>query len=482
MSDIKKLASQTAIYGIPTIVGRFLNYFLVFLHAYFMTSDRYGIVGSLYAYVSFLMIVLTYGMETAFFRFWQTAKDKNVVYNTSLLSLITTSCAFLLITLCFLSPITSAMNGESGMFYEQKYVAIFLIIVAFDALRAIPYAKLRAETKAKRFALIKTVDILSNIVFNLLFFFVIKPDDLVMAIFASNCLASAIAFCLLLPEYFQLRFKFSFSLWKRMTAYGLPIMIGGLAGMVNETFDRIALQHLITVPKGIADGPKYILSQIGIYSACYKLSIVMTLFIQAFKFAAEPFFFSKMKNADAKSTYVRIMTAYTIFLIVIFLAVVAYLDVFKLFLREEYHQGMKIVPVLLVANLCLGVYYNLSIWYKVSDKTIYGAYISIAGAVITLILNYLLVPILGYMGSAWATLACYLAIMVICYLLGQKFYPIAYPIRKLASYFLLALGLYFIIKYLPIADLGWRLAANTAILLAFVGLIWKLDFHKLIKQ
>ncbi|MDR0789992.1 MAG: oligosaccharide flippase family protein [Bacteroidales bacterium] len=482
MSDIKKLASQTAIYGIPTIVGRFLNYFLVFLHTYFLATDSYGIVGSLYAYVSFLMIVLTYGMETAFFRFSQTAKDKNIVYNTALLSLITTSCAFLVITFCFLSPITNVMNGEANMFYEKKYIAIFLIIIAFDALRAIPYAKLRVEQKAKRFALIKSIDIFSNIAFNLLFFFVIKPQDLVMAIFLSNCFASAISFFLLMPEYCQFRFRFSFALWKRMIAYGLPIMIGGLAGMINETFDRIALQHLITVPKGVADSSKYILSQIGVYSACYKLSIVMTLFIQAFKFAAEPFFFSKMKDKDAKSVYVRIMTAYTLFLIVIFLGVIAYLDVFKLFLREEYHQGMKVVPLLLIANLCLGVYYNLSVWYKVSDKTIYGAYISFIGAIITLVLNYLLVPILGYIGAAWTTLACYFTIMVVCYLFGQKFYPIAYPIKRLAAYLLLAIGLYFVMAYLPITDLAWRLVANTIILFAFVGLVFKLDIYKLIKQ
>ncbi|MDR1725246.1 MAG: oligosaccharide flippase family protein [Bacteroidales bacterium] len=474
MSEIKKLASQTTIYGIPTILGRFLNYFLVPLQTYNMPVSDYGVVNTFYAYASFMMILLTYGMETAFFRYSQEEKAKKVVYNTAMLSLFSTTFIFFLITFIFINPLTNLMNGNlASNVFSNKYVLMFLLILSFDALRAIPYAKLRVEQKAKRFAIIKSVDIFTNIGCNLLFFLVIKPKDLISAIFLSNLIASVVSFVLLTPQYLQFRLNFSLSLLKKMLKYGLPVMIGGLAGMINETFDRIALQHLIAIPKGCIDSSKYIMNQIGIYSGCYKFAILMTLFIQAFKFAAEPFFFSKMKNADAKQTYSKVMSVYTVFLCIVFLAVMAYIDVLKYFVEEKYRVGLMIVPVLLIANLCLGVYYNLSIWYKVIDKTIYGAYITIAGAVITLVLNYFSVPIFGYMGAAWTTLICYFAIMVICYFCGQKFYPINYPIKQLSFYFLLAIILYFVMKLLPIEHLLLRLAANTVILAGYIFLTLK---------
>ncbi|MDR1006750.1 MAG: oligosaccharide flippase family protein [Bacteroidales bacterium] len=490
MSEIKKLAGQTAIYGIPTIVGRILNYFLVPIYTYNLVTSDYGVVNTLYAYASFMMILLTYGMETAYFRYCQekgrqggSSLNPNIVYNTALLSLMTTTFAFLAITFAMLGRITGLMNaGFSNNAFEAKYIAMFLVILALDALRAIPYARLRMEQKAKRFALIKSADIFTNIALNLFFILIIKPLDLISAIFASNLIASAVSFILLTPQFAQFRFRFSFSLWRKMFLYGLPVMIGGLAGMINETFDRIALQHLLKVPLGVKDGTKYILDNIGIYGACYKISIIMTLFIQAFKFAAEPFFFSKMKSEDAKQTYSRVMSVYTIFLCFIFLSVMAYMDLFQYFVGAEYRVGLTIVPILLVANLFLGVYYNLAVWYKVSDKTIYGAYISIFGALITLILNYVLVPHYGYMGSAWTTLACYFAIMVACYLLGRRHYHISYPIKRLTLYFCAAIGLYFLMRVLPIENTILRLAANTTLLLAFAAAAYKLDISKLIKQ
>lgn len=471
MGDIKKLAGQTAIYGIPTIIGRFLNYLLVPIYTYSLAADRYGVVSELYAYVSFLMIVLTYGMETAFFRFSQTEKDKRTVFNTAMLSLFTTTTLFLLVTLLNLSKISSLM----GYADNRNYIAMFLIIVSLDALRAIPYAKLRLDNRAGRFALIKSVDIFSNIGFNLLFFFVLKPDDLVGCIFLSNLLASAIAMLMLAPEYMRFRLKIDRKLLKRMLLYGLPVMLGGLAGMVNETFDRIALKHLAVCPTGESDCHAYLMQQIGIYGACYKLSIIMSLFIQAFKFAAEPFFFSKMRNKDAKQTYALVMRFYTLFLLAIFLGVVAYMDLFQYFVGKEYREGLAIVPILLLANLCLGVYYNLSIWYKVSDKTVYGAYISGIGAAITLALNFVLVPRFGYMGAAWTTLICYAAIMVICYGFGQRFYPVNYPVKRLFLYFLLALGLFFAMSGIRFEALAARLCFNSAMLLVFLGVVFAFE-------
>lgn len=497
MSDIKRLASQTAVYGIPTIVGRFLNYFLVPLYTYNIATQDYGVVSELYAYVAFLMIILTYGMETAFFRFSQDY-DKSKVYNTALFSLMVSTTLFLLITFLSLSPICSAMQYSN----HKTYIALFLIILALDALRAIPYALLRRENMAKRFAFIKTVDIFSNILFNLFFialcpilydkgFYIItswfNPNDLVLYIFISNCLASFISFILLIPQFSQFRFNIDFKVLKRMLVYGFPVMIGGLAGMVNETFDRIALKHLVTIPDNITDTAKiaeYKMSQIGIYGACYKLSIVISLFIQAFKFAAEPFFFSKMKQQDAKKSYSEVMTAFVIFLCFIFLVVMGYIDLFQYFMGKDYRIGIMVVPILLMANIFLGIYYNLSIWYKVSDKTKYGAYIALIGAAITLIGNYFLVPILGYKGAAWTTLICYFVISLLCYLIGQKFYPVAYKVKRIAFYILFSLGLYSVMYYLQdnIQNIMLRLAINTALIIVYLVLCYILDFKKIIKQ
>lgn len=497
MSDIKRLASQTAVYGIPTIVGRFLNYFLVPLYTYNIATQDYGVVSELYAYVAFLMIILTYGMETAFFRFSQDY-DKSKVYNTALFSLMISTTLFLIITFLSLSPICSVMQYTN----HQLYIALFLIILALDALRAIPYALLRRENMAKRFALIKTIDIFSNILFNLFFIALcpilynkglyivtswFNPNDLVLYIFISNCLASFISFILLIPQFSQFRFNIDFKVLKRMLVYGFPVMIGGLAGMVNETFDRIALKHLVSIPDNITDASQiaeYKMSQIGIYGACYKLSIVISLFIQAFKFAAEPFFFSKMKQQYAKKSYSEVMTAFVIFLCFIFLIVMGYIDLFQYFMGKDYRIGIGVVPILLMANIFLGIYYNLSIWYKVSDKTKYGAYIALIGAVITLIGNYLLVPILGYKGAAWTTLICYFSISLLCYLIGQKFYPVAYKVKRIVFYILFSLGLYVVMYYLQnnIQSMILRLSVNTALIIVYIILCYVLDFKKIIKQ
>lgn len=497
MNDVKKLAGQTAIYGIPTIVGRFLNYFLVPLYTYSMATHNYGMVSELYAYISFLMIILTYGMETAFFRYSQTEKNNNVVYNTALLSLISSSMLFLIVAFSYLSSISAKL----GYADHKEYIGLFLLILALDALRAIPYALIRNQQKAKRFAFIKSVDIFSNILFNLFFLLLcpwlmktdmstlvawfFNPNDLVFYIFVSNVFSSGIAFLLLLPEFLQFQFNFDFKLWRKMLLYGIPVMIGGLAGMVNETFDRVALKHLVTVPDTILSPDEinsYKMSQLGIYGACYKLSIVITLFIQAFKFAAEPFFFSKMKKDDAKETYSNVMTIFVIFLCVIFLGVMAYIDLFKYFIGSDYRVGIKVVPILLIGNLCLGIYYNLSIWYKITDRTRYGAYIALFGAAITLILNYLLVPVLGYMGAAWTTCICYLSIMIVCYLFGQKFYPVDYKVKRLVIYIFGAIGLFVIMANLPFSSVGLKMLINTILLLLFIAGAYKFDVKQLIKR
>jgi len=489
MSDIKKLAGQTAVYGIPTIVGRFLNYFLVPLYTYNIVASEYGMVSELYAYVAFLMIILTYGMETAFFRYSQ-EYNRQKVYNTAMLSLFSSTAIFLLITFLCLRPIGSALEYQNHL----SYIVLFLLILAVDTLKAIPYALLRLENKPKRFALIKSTDIFANIIFNLFFiafcptqsFSWFDKNDLVFYIFLSNLLACLIAMIMLLPEYKRFRFDFDFSLLRKMLFYGFPVMIGGLAGMVNETFDRIALKHLVLTPQDMNLSPSQVASwkmaQIGIYGACYKLSIVISLFIQAFKFAAEPFFFSKMKKKDAKQSYSSVMTAFVIFLSFVFLVVMGYIDIFKYFIGTEYRVGLRVVPILLMANIFLGIYYNLSIWYKVTDKTRWGAIISIIGAIVTIIGNYLLVPYMSYMGAAITTLICYVSIAVICYAIGQKHYPVRYDVKRCMFYIVFAVCLYFVAAFVRDLQLGLPLTLLASTLLIAIYILVALrDIKKLLK-
>ena len=498
MSDIKKLAGQTAVYGIPTIIGRFLNYFLVPLYTYNIAASDYGMVSELYAYVAFLMIILTYGMETAFFRYSQ-EEDANKVFNTAMLSLLSSTFVFLLITFICLKPITNALEYQG----HPSYIVLFLLILAVDTLKAIPYALLRRENRPKRFALIKTTDIFSNIIFNL-FFIALCPylvrtshpvlitswfdsSDLVFYIFLSNLLACLIAMLMLIPEYRKFRWDFDFSLLKKMLAYGFPVMIGGLAGMVNETFDRIALKHLVRTPQDITDASEiasWKMAQIGIYGACYKLSIVISLFIQAFKFAAEPFFFSKMKKADAKKSYSSVMTAFVMFLSFIFLVVMGYIDLFQYFMGKEYRIGLTVVPILLMANIFLGIYYNLSIWYKVTDKTKWGAVIAIIGAILTLVGNYILVPYLSYTGAAVTTLVCYVTIAVICYFVGKKYYRIVYNVKRCLFYIFLAVCLYFVSATVRNMNLGLSLTllCSTILIGIYAFIAYKLDVKRMIRE
>lgn len=497
MSDVKKLAGQTFVYGIPTILGRFLNYFLVPLHTYNIGAQEYGQVSELYAYAALMQVLLTYGMETAFFRYSQDY-DKKIVFNTALLSLMLSTGIFLLITFSFLSPICSAME-YSG---HPSYISLFLIILSLDALRAIPYDWLRRENRAARFALVKSIDIFTNIIFNVIFIVVcpylkkhgfedslswFNENDLVVYIFISNLIASIASFIMLIPQFRLFRLHFDSALLRKMLAYGFPVMIGGLAGMVNETFDRVALRRLVRIPENIttiADANAYKIAQIGIYGACYKLATLVSLFIQAFKFAAEPFFFSKMKQQDAKKSYASVMSAFVIFLCIVFLGVTGYLDIFQYFMGRDYRQGLAVVPILLLANIFLGIYYNLSIWYKVTDKTKWGAYISIFGAIITLVGNFLLVPLISYVGAAITTLVCYFSISALCYLIGQKYYPIAYDVKRLCFYIIFALILYSVMYIVRVQfDNVWLNIALATILIAIYAFVaYKKDIARIIKE
>ena len=477
MATIKKLAGQTVIYGMPTILGRLLNYLLVPLQTYVFATDQYGIIGELYAWMSLLLVILTYGFETAFFRFSQEEGLKDRTYSTSLISLLTTSTLFMGVALLFSNQIASVMNYAE----HPEYIRWVIIIVSIDAFISISFAKLRLQMRAVKFAVVKFANIGTNILLNLLFLALLPylyakeiapeivnviydPSMGVGYVFIANVVASLVTLLLLIPEIFKVKWCFDFELWKKMMRYALPLLVLGLAGIVNETMDRVLIKYLS--PKDIAQ------SEVGIYSACYKISIMMTIFIQAFKYAAEPFFFSKAKDRDAKETYANVMTVFVLICTIMFVGIMLYIDIIKYFVGPEYHVGLKVVPVLLMANLFLGIFYNLSIWYKLTDQTRFGAYITLIGAAITLLFNFLLIPIMGYYGSAWTTFLCYFTMVLLSYFIGQKYYPINYQVKKIVYYILFAVIIYLISDILPIQSTKISLLANTGLLLVYLFVLY----------
>ncbi len=480
-NEVKKLAGQTAIYGGTTVLSRLLNYLLVPLHTYlFSNAADYGVVGELYAWTSLFIVILTYGMETAFFRFSQDEGVKDRVYSTVVGSLLVTSTLFIVLCSVFAQPIADWLRYPA----HPEYVRWFSVIIGVDALTSIFFAHLRFLNKALRFAAVKLTNILVNVILNLFFLLlcpwlltknpdsafvnaIYNPEIGVGYIFIANLVASVVTLLMLFPGILRQKFVFDWQLWKKMFRYAFPLLIFGLAGIVNETMDRVLIKRL-----SLAAEPQ---ASVGIYSACYKISILMTIVIQAFKYAAEPFFFRKAKDKDAKETYAEVMTLFVLVCSVIFTGIMLYMDIVQYFVGSTYRVGLPIVPILLLANLFLGIFYNLSIWYKLTGQTKFGAYIAIFGAVITLVLNWLLIPRFDYMGAAWTTFACYLSMMVVSYLLGQKYYHVDYDLKRILFYLFFAVAVYGLSvgvnRWLGIESVGARLAVNTAILLGYLGVL-----------
>ncbi|MFO8235127.1 MAG: oligosaccharide flippase family protein [Bacteroidales bacterium] len=477
MKEYKQLAGQTLIYGMGTIVPRFLNYFVLTpFYTRIFQDVQYGIVNEFYAYIVFLLILLTYGTETGYFRFAKEEKQKGRVFSTIMTSLFSTTLLFLLVVYFFNNQIASFLDYE-----DRSYLIIlFASVVALDAFSAIPFAKLRFENKAKKFGLLKIFNVVANLFFNLLFFVILPyiadnfPSASILKIynenigvgyvFVSNLLASIFTLLLLMPE---LKIKFEFIQWsllRKILAYSLPLLFVGLSGAVNEVADKFFLKILIP-------SKQEALSQIGIYSANYKLGMLMTIFIQMFRYAAEPFYFSKMKDRDAKEIYANVMKYFILFGLFIFLFVILYLDILKHFIGSDYHSGLKIVPIILVANLFLGIVYNLSIWYKLTNFTKYGAMIAFIGAGITVVFNLLLIPHYGYVGSAWTTLICYVTMALISYLLSRKYYPVPYDIRSFALYAFVVAGIFLLQNYIEYPGLVIKVLINSLFLLGFIGIL-----------
>lgn len=493
---LRKLASQTMLYGFTYIAGRLLNYALTpFYTRYFTDTAEYGIMTLIYAYLTFFNILYTYGMETGYFYFSNKKEEENApVGGTSFLSLLFTSVIISGILVIF-SPQLAALIGFPG---RADYIIYAALILFFDTLSVIPFAYLRKVNRAASFAILRLLSIVLNIIFNLFFLvlcpYILSAPDLAFLhplidwiytpgygvgyVFISNVLASAFVLIFLLPEVRKFKLKWDGSLWKRMFRYSWPLLILGFAGMINETLDRILLQYKLTdAPMSLS--PYEAKAQIGIYSACYKLSIFMTLAIQSFRYAAEPFFFAQMKEAGTKLIYARILKYFSFATGLIFLAVTLFLPILILIIGKPYREAMDVVPVLLLANLFLGIFVYLSQWYKQTEKTIYGAYISIGGAVITLLINFIFIPYYGYWASAWATLICYFSMAVVSYFLGQKFYPVPYQTGRIAMFIFGAVFLY-AVSYLIenyIFD-GWHLAMyliNTILLFIYLWLFIYLE-------
>ncbi|MDL2227330.1 oligosaccharide flippase family protein [Bacteroidales bacterium OttesenSCG-928-K03] len=486
MNPFKKLAGETAIYGLSSIIGRTLNFLLFPLYTHLFPPEEYGIINNLYAYVAFLLIFLTYGMETAFFRFSKKHANSNDVYSTSASSIFSSSLIFILLVVLFLNPITNTL-GYPG---KEKYILYLAIIVAIDAFTAIPFAYLRKENKALRFATLKLINIGINIGLNLLFFLVLRPLSLnnpdsffrflynpavgICYVFTSNLIANIIVLILLYPEIKKIKFRINFTLLKQMLKYALPILVVGFAGQINQNIDKILLKFL--VPEG-----ENAMHQIGVYGANYKIAIFMSLFIQAFNYSFEPFFFSQDDSKDVRKTYADIMKYFVILGWVIFLGVTLYIDLFKFLESSAYYEGLKIVPIILVANLLLGVYYNQSIWYKVTDKTKYGAYQSIIGALVTLIINFAFIPVIGYMASAIASVACYLVMVILSYIWGRKYYPINYDLKTISAYTIFALAIYFITLYIPYPSTLIKIICNTFFFAGFIIVVYLKEIKPLVK-
>jgi len=480
-SPLAKLFGQTAMYGLPSIVGRLLNYLLVPLYtAIFAKPADYGVLSDLYAYVAFLVVLLPLGMETAYFRFIQQQDDSERVFNSSFVPVVLVNATFF-----FLLYLTNPWIAKWMLYRDHtEYIILVGSIVCIDAIASLPLAKLRAENNAKRFMAIQMSSILLNIVLNLIFllgyFDPSRPEEGIMFILIANLLASGLKLLLVYNIISKVKFIFDWVLIKQMLSYSWPLVIAGFAGIINETLDRVLLKQILYNPD-IPNSLEQATAQVGIYSACYKLAMLVTIFLQAYRYAAEPFFFSQLKNQDRNAVFVRTMNVFIAIVCLAFLFVSINLGVFKFFIRKEaYYVGLNVVPILLLANVCLGIYYNQSVWYKLSNQTKFGAYIALIGAGITIVVNVLFIPMYGYMASAWATLLAYLAQMIISFYLGKKYYPIPYDVRKFYLYVGSAVGIYCLFSLIrmgmnvPLKGFnGLLIFLGNLMILGFIYLVYK---------
>ena len=477
MSNIKKLAGQTLWYGVPTIISRFLNYLLSILLVGIFKPSAFGVITNLYAFIPFLNILFTYGLETAFFRFAE-LKNKQQVYNTLSVSIFISTLLFTVPLVIFSQSLANFLEIPT----HPEYILFCAGIVFFDTLSTLPLSLLRQQERPKRFALVRVLSIVTNIVFTIIFY-ILAPKFQDLTLFAwynpqvgvgyvlvANLIASIVTLLLLIPEWRQAKVNFDFRLWKEIMNYSMPLIVVGFGGMINEMLSRFIFLKVSPLPMEEKN------FELGVFGANYKLAVLITIFIQVFKMAAEPFFFSQSQTKNAADTYARVMKYFVMACCIMFLGVSLFLDMWKWMItykNPEYGEGINVVPILAMGAVFLGTYYNLSIWYKLSNKNWIGARITLTGALITIILNIWWIPLFSYTGSAWATFVCYAYMMVASYWMGQRHYPVPYDTKKLMGYIVTAGFLYIVHwymgKFLP--QMGIRMALGGLFLTAFTALL-----------
>lgn len=483
MANLKSLTKDTAIYGLSSIIGRFLNYLLVPLYTDAITkaSGGYGVITNIYAYTALLLVILTYGMETTFFRFAnKSEEDPKKVYATILLSVGTTSLLFVILVFIFLSPISSAM----GYADHPSYIWVMAMVVAIDAFQCIPFAYLRYQKRPIKFAALKLLFVVLNITLNLIFFLLLPAlyktyPDVIGHIydpsvgagyaFYINLACTAPITFFFYKELTGFKYTFDKQLMRRMMRYSWPILVLGIAGILNQTADKIMFPYIYKGNDAHA--------QLGIYGAASKIAMIMAMITQAFRYAYEPFVFGKAEDKNNRETYAKAMKYFLIFTLLAFLVVVGYMDILRYIIHRDYWEGLQVVPIVMAAEIMMGVYFNLSFWYKLIDKTIWGAYFSGIGCIVLVTINIIFVPRYGYMACAWAGFAGYATAMTLSYIIGQKKYPIAYPLGSMAIYVAITALFYAVMTYANNHfSTGWALLCNTIVLILFVAHIIRWDF------
>lgn len=464
MAGLKSLAKETAIYGVSSIVGRFLNYLLVPVYTIALpaSSGGYGVVTNIYAWVALILVLLTCGMETGFFRFANKGQDDPMrVYSTTLLSVSIGSLVFVALGLLFLEPIAGWLEyGE-----HPWYIGMMMIVVAMDAIQSIPFAYLRYKKRPIKFAALKLLFIFLNIALNLFYYVILEGNDVGYA-FLFNLVCTSVVMVCMIPELRGFTYVLDKELLKRMLRYSLPLVILGVAGILNQVADKIIFPFVY---------PDEATVQLGIYGAASKIAMIMAMFTQAFRFAYEPFVFGKSKEKDSREMYAQAMKFFIIFTLLAFLAVMFYLDILRHVIGRDYWDGLRVVPIVMAAEIFMGIYFNLSFWYKLIDETRWGAYFSLTGCTILILMNVFLIPKYGYIACAWAGFTGYGVAMLLSYFVGQKKYPIQYDLKAIGMYVLLAAVLYVAAEYVPIDNIYLRMAYRTILLLLFVAYVVKRD-------
>ena len=476
MANLKSLAKDTAIYGVSSIVGRFLNYLLVPLYTAKISaaSGGYGVITEIYSYVALMLVLLTFGMETTFFRFINKEEQGNNalrVYSTTLIMVGSVALMFVALVMTFIHPIAGAMNYTD----HPEYIRMMAVCVAVDAFLCIPFAYLRYKKNALKFASLKFFIIVLNISLNLVYFLVLPKviDDFkieVGYVFAMNLCCTLVTLLFLRKELTGFRWTFDAKLMRTMLKYSWPLLILGIAGILNQTADKIIFRHVVDNP---TDGKV----QLGIYGACTKIAMIMAMITQAFRYAYEPYVFSIQKDRDNRETYANAMKYFLIFTLLAFLVVVGYMDILKFIIKKDYWEGLRVVPIVMAAEIMMGIYTNLSFWYKLTDRTIWGAWFSGAGCLVLILINVIFIPQYGYMACAWAGVAGYGTAMLLSYFVGQHYYKVNYPLKSMGVYVLVAAFFFIVMNLLPAEWPAWaRMGINTVCILLFVAHIIHYDF------